>query len=427
MEPLEREKISKLMAKGARILDPESVFIGEEVSLDRLAGDGVVIYPGCRIMGKKALLMSGVKLGSEGPVTVEDCQIGPHVELKGGFFKKSTFLERASMGSGALVRDGCLLEEQSSGAHSVGLKQTILFPFVTLGSLINFCDCLMGGGTSRKNHSEVGSSYIHFNYTPNQDKATPSMIGDVPRGVMLKQPPIFLGGQGGIVGPSRVAYGSVVAAGIVCRKDILKEGRLLLGQDMPQRYDDAPRSSVKFHPGVYWHVKRQVVNNLHFIAHLIALRHWYVQIRSLFFRGGGILAEALYAGAVEKLDMAIEERTNRFKDLAEKMPESVSKMKALLKKQTNQRLVTHQKELFDHWQDLEGLWQKHMEESAGTSDLEGFLAALKKNMGQGKPDYIAKIQQLDETVAEQGTRWLQGIVDAINEEAFEILPSFICD
>jgi UDP-N-acetylglucosamine/UDP-N-acetylgalactosamine diphosphorylase len=87
-------------------------------------------------------------------------------------------------------------------AHAVGLKQTILFPFVTLGSLINFCDCLMGGGTSRRNHSEVGSSFIHFNYTPRQDKATASLLGDVPRGVMLDQPPIFLGGREESSGPS---------------------------------------------------------------------------------------------------------------------------------------------------------------------------------------------------------------------------------
>ncbi len=53
------------------------------------------------------------------------------------------------MGLGAEVREGCLLEEETSGAHAVGLKQTILFPFVTLGSLVNFCDCLMAGGTGR--------------------------------------------------------------------------------------------------------------------------------------------------------------------------------------------------------------------------------------------------------------------------------------
>ncbi len=116
------------------------------------------------------------------------------------------------MASGAQVREGCILEEEANASHTVGLKQTILFPFVTLGSLINFCDCFMAGGTSRKNHSEVGSSYIHFNYTPNQDKATASLIGDVPKGVMINQAPIFLGGQGGLVGPSRIGYGTVIAA-----------------------------------------------------------------------------------------------------------------------------------------------------------------------------------------------------------------------
>ena len=86
----------------------------------------------------------------------------------------------------------------------------------------------MSGGTSRQDHSEVGSSYIHFNYTPNQDKATPSLIGDVPSVVMLNQRPIFLGGQGGLVGPCRMAFGTVIAAGSICRKDVLEPDRLVI-------------------------------------------------------------------------------------------------------------------------------------------------------------------------------------------------------
>ena len=70
------------------------------------------------------------------------------------------------MGLGAQVREACILEEEASGAHCVGIKQTILLPFVTLGSLINFCDCLMAGGTSRQNHSEVGTPDIHFESSP---------------------------------------------------------------------------------------------------------------------------------------------------------------------------------------------------------------------------------------------------------------------
>jgi len=152
-------------------------------------------------------------IGAEAPVTIENCQLGRGVKLKGGYFSGAVFLDGSNMGSGAHVREGTILEEEASGAHAVGLKQTVLLPFVTLGSLINFCDILMAGGASRKDHSEVGSSYIHFNYTPNQDKATASLVGDVPRGVLLNQKSIFLGGQGGLVGPARIAYGCVIAAG----------------------------------------------------------------------------------------------------------------------------------------------------------------------------------------------------------------------
>ena len=49
----------------------------------------------------------------------------------------------------------------------------------------------MSGGTSRRDHSEVGSSYIHFNFTPDGDKTTPSLFGDVVHGVLLDQPAVF--------------------------------------------------------------------------------------------------------------------------------------------------------------------------------------------------------------------------------------------
>src|SRR6185436_10422934 len=114
-------------------------------------------------------------------------------------------------------------EEEASTAHAVGLKQTILLSFVTLGSLINFCDLLMAGGTSREDHSEVGSGFIHFNFTPwgrSGDKATPSLIGDVTAGVFLRQPRIFLGGLSGIVGPQKVGFGSCTVAGQVLRREV---------------------------------------------------------------------------------------------------------------------------------------------------------------------------------------------------------------
>jgi len=168
-------KVQELLKSGAAILDPESTFVGPEVNLELISPD-VTIHPGCRISGDKTSIGPSCSLGQETAATVDNCQLADNVSLNGGFFSGAVFLSGAKFGSGAHVRPATIIEEGSSCAHSVGLKQTLLFPFVTLGSLINFCDCFMSGGTSRKNHSEVGSSFIHFNYTPHQDKATGFLI-----------------------------------------------------------------------------------------------------------------------------------------------------------------------------------------------------------------------------------------------------------
>jgi UDP-N-acetylglucosamine/UDP-N-acetylgalactosamine diphosphorylase len=411
-----KDKIERLVQKGVVIPNPSSVLVGAEVPIDRIAGKGVVIYNGCKVFGERTLIMPGAKLGHEGPVTVDNCQIGPNVELRGGFFQKSTFLKKANIGYGAQVRDGCILEEEARAAHTVGLKQTILFPFVTLGSLINFCDCLMAGGTGRKDHSEVGSSYIHFNFTPNQDKATPSLIGDVPRGVMLNQPPIFLGGQGGMVGPVRIAYGTVIAAGVVCRQDVFEGGRLVLDKDPIDR-------DPNFYPGLYWHVAKAVVNNTNYIANLIALRHWYVGVRSQFLQADA-MSQMLFDGATEKLDMAIEERVKRFEGLAQKMPESAQKYKAIMKHGASKKILEQKQALYEGWPRLEGIFERNLDEPGDLSIREPFLGAISKRIGESGSDYIAAVQGLDSAWSDTGTRWLESIVDRINEQVLEVMPSF---
>lgn len=410
-------KIEKLLKKGVKIPYPQGVEIGPEVNTDRILGDGVVIYSGCKIFGRSILILQGSKLGYEGPVTIENCQVGSQVELKAGFFRNAVFLKKSSMGSGSNVREGTILEEESSGAHTVGLKQTILFPYVTLGSLINFCDCLMTGGTSRKNHSEVGSSYIHFNYTPNQDKATPSLIGDVPRGVMLNQRPIFLGGQGGLVGPCRLEFGTVIAAGSIFRKDELRPKRLL--------FEGMGKSgNIPFMPGTYYNIKRITVNNIIYIANLIALEHWYTHVRSKFLSDD--FPEPLFYGLKEKLDMAIAERIHRFKALTQKMSDSVSAYQYHTKEKENEsRLVLQQKkELYKRWTELEENFksQRNTEEKTSLRDI--FLEKIDIGIKTSGKDYISVIKGLSIEDKNAGTGWLQGIVDSITAESLKIIPSF---
>ena len=401
----ENDPIRRLLDKGVAFPHPQSVSISPEVDLDRIA-TGVTIFPGCRIAGADTFIMSEAVIGREGPATIENCHIAKGVELKGGYFKASVFLDNANMGAGAHVREACLLEEEAGGAHTVGLKQTILMPFVTLGSLINFCDCLMAGGTSRNDHSEVGSSYIHFNYTPQQDKATPSLIGDVPRGVMLRERPIFLGGQGGLVGPSTIGFGAVIAAGLVFKGD-LADGRLTHAGQAGQAEHD-------FIPGLYGEIRPRVLNNIRYIANIMAFRQWYVNVRSLF------LVPELTTAALNLLGEAVDERMKRLKALAMKMPESVKNHNAWRTNERSEILIRRQTEFHAAWQAVEDSLTA-MRNHAGDAKLrDAFLKELSKAQGP----YLRVIRDLNQATCRTGTQWLENIVNSITLTALKHLPSF---
>ena len=408
------EKVLHLMNKGVSIPNPESVDIGEEVDPEAISGKDVVIYSGCKLYGKHTLVMSGAKLGYEAPATIQDCQIGPHVQLKGGFFQNSVFFENARMGSCAHVREACIIEEEANAGHSVGLKHTILFPFVTLGSLINLCDCLMAGGTSRKNHSEVGSSYIHFNYTPNQDKATPSLIGDVARGVMLDQSPIFLGGQGGLVGPARVEFGTTVAAGVILRNDILEENRLITAHNLKD-------SNLNFYPGLYRSITRVVTNNTNYIANLIALKYWYLNIRSQFFPDD-LMGKALLKGSLEKLGLAIHERMHRFEAFIEKLPQSTEIYKQVMGKKASDQLIKQKKALFDQWPEMKEILLGYQEQGFDIPEKQSFLERIASEKAQKGNRYTEVIQGLEKKWRDMGSAWLSGIIRTINDQVLEKVP-----
>ncbi|MBC2704389.1 protein GlmU [Desulfobacula sp.] len=377
--------VKTLIKKGIKIPNPESVYISEDVNPDRISSENVIIYGGCKIIGENCLIMRNSQIGYEAPVTLENTFVGENTKLKGGFFKGAVFAGDNSVGSGAHVREGTIFEEEANAAHTVGLKQTILFPFVTLGSLVNFCDCFMAGGTSRKNHSEVGSSFVHFNYTPNQDKATPSMLGDVHQGVMLNSDPIFLGGQGGLVGPVRIGYGCITAAGSIIRKNELKNNQLILGGSfkdgsVPKRFYVIKNGTHIFN------------NNIYYIAGLIALRFWYKHIRSLFVYDN--FSRGLIKGMQDNLDRCIEERIQRLKFFCEKSNLSMDKFKL-----------------------ADEIFKTKCENNQLNKEGETFIQIIKKKIDRVEKKYIKVVQSLEPDECEKGSQWLfhieQGMIEKL--------------
>jgi hypothetical protein len=306
-------RLDILEAQGVTIFDRRQVYLDDAIDLSRVRA-GAVLYPGTRLIGSGSFVGAGAKIGTEGPAVLENTVVGENAEVASGYLKDSAMLRDARVGSSAHIRIGTLLEEEASTGHAVGLKHTVLMSFVTLGSLINFCDALISGGRSRKEHTEVGSGFIHFNYTPRGragDKATPSLIGNVPHGVFLRQPRIFLGGLSGIVGPQKVGFGSFTVAGQVLRREV-----------PPNRIvGDATRSiDEEFHT-LNQFPDRTLKLNLEYIGQLTALQAWYRHVRlaripkSAEYEDLRIVTRA----AADLLSVSIDERVQRLQQfLAER-------------------------------------------------------------------------------------------------------------
>jgi UDP-N-acetylglucosamine/UDP-N-acetylgalactosamine diphosphorylase len=282
----------------------------------------------------------------------------------------------------------------------VGIKQTIFMPWVTSGSLINFCDALMAGGTSRKNHSEIGSSYIHFNFTPHQDKATASLIGDVPNGVLLNQAPIFLGGQGGMVGPCKIAYGTVIPAGQIWRGDVDEPGQLVahagFKRNIEMKYDASKFSSVT-------HI---VHNNLTYIGNILALDAWYCAVRAAYMNADPF-QNACFVGARTRLAEILKERFMRLDELMEKVEKSFESEPA--PQEDNQKVVKQ-------WATAKDAL-KQMIEAREAAVVPSEVKAIVKSLPA--KEYLKEIQALSPVDAYILTMWLTWRV----AETEKLIPS----
>jgi UDP-N-acetylglucosamine/UDP-N-acetylgalactosamine diphosphorylase len=226
---------------------------------------------------------------------------------------------------------------------------------------------------------------------------------------MLNQNPIFLGGQGGLVGPCRLGFGITVAAGSIVRKDETRSDRLIMG-------GAGKGGNVAFRPGKFRSDKRIVVNNIIYIANLIALRQWYGQVRTLFIsnRFPRTLLEAL----LEKVDLAIAERINRLEAVCLKKPADGRESQA--PKSLKQTL-----ELYERWPELKESFKVQPAHAAGARLRDQFLESVCQGISTFSQDYIRVIQGLDPAESAIGTRWLQGIIDDIITGSKKILPSLM--
>ncbi|HSZ63476.1 MAG TPA: hypothetical protein VK828_16875 [Terriglobales bacterium] len=304
-----RTRLSRLAQNGVKVWGPERVYISEEVRLDRIAAGAVLMN--ATITGATTFIGAGAQIGTSGSARIHEAQIAPSVVLGAGSYENCVLLSRSKTRGFAELRQGTVLEECAEIGHNVGLKNTVLMVGAVAGSSINFCDVLLAGGSSRSDHSEVGSGVVHFNFDPRGDKFG-SLMGDA-TGCLLQSRRIFLGGNSGIVAPVHLEFGTVVAAGSILRRDV-SENQLSWG--------DPTGLSGEYDLDRYFDLSRKFCTTAKLIGNLHALRAWYRNIRQACAEPDSRL---LYAAADQEFDRHIKRRTHELAKVVGKLDKSLSK------------------------------------------------------------------------------------------------------
>ena len=386
-----RARIDALRSRGVDVWGPERVYIGEDVDLQAIEPGAVIRYS--TLSGRGLSIASGAVIGTSGHAEVRDCQIGRDVELGSGLYHGATFLQGVKVRGFAEIRPETLLEEQAEAAHNVALKNTTFTSCCVAGSLINFCDLFLSGGRSRRDHTEIGSGAIHFNFDPRGDKWG-SLIGGI-RGVLMQSDPVFIGGNCGLVGPLEVGFGAVTAAGSVIRKNV--------AENMLVASHSHSLITKRIRPSEYGSLRSRFGVTAKLIGTLRALDAWYGLVRAPRAHDG---EGRLYEAARGRINAQIAERMRRLERIIEKLSQQTGQG-------TRGRTPSREhRVLVDGWGSLRRALETSVDPREPPREfLEPYIRA--RDTGKSHLDAIKSA----EAGAPQAARWLDGLVEHVTARA----------
>lgn len=405
-----------LAAQGVHVPASGQLAIAREVPLEAIQ-TGVRLHPFCHIEGAQTQIAHGAELGAggavhlvntsvgaeaqvgvQGSVHLRRCTLGPGTVLGCGAGEDAVFLgseedsAAQTTGWGFNARPGTLYEEGAHSAQHTDTKMTILFPWVTLGSGINWCDVLTAGGDDPQRFTEVGSGAVHFNFTPRGDKFA-SCFGDVPQGVFLCGRRIFVGGNGSLIAPLRSDFGSITPAGIRV-SGILGAG-LACAAPIPQG-EHATRYRTDRYGTIAWIVRSQ----LEYIGQLSALLAWYTHARPCVAVGEA--QRALYAAGKGVVRSNIRERIVRLHRFSLSLEQNLA--------QSSGEALAQQQLWLACWPQVAQHLERARDDSPPPSSA--FVEALQRASASTAGVYTRSIRALSSATRRMGSHWLRTVAEA---------------
>jgi len=192
-----RRKALRLMEEGVLMIDPDSTYIEETVSV----GPGSVIYP-------NVFLRGNTKIGSfsviESQVFMSETEIGDSVQIRAGSYLEQAIVKsKASVGPYARLRPETTIGEEAHVGNFVEMKKVQFGKKSKAGHLTYLGDAEIGEEVN------IGCGTITCNYAADRKKYK-TKIGDR----------VFVGSDTQFVAPIEVGNDAVIGSGSTITKDV---------------------------------------------------------------------------------------------------------------------------------------------------------------------------------------------------------------
>jgi hypothetical protein len=203
-----------------------------------------------------------------------------------------------------------------------------------------------------------------------------------------------------LVGPAKIAFGTVIPAGQIWRGNVEKPNQLVARAGFKRDI------AMSYNPNNFSSISLIVRNNLSYIGNILALDAWYRVVRSRFLSEYAY-QEACYAGARKRLSDVLSERLSRLDELLKKVGKSLENDPSPQKE--NQELV-------QQWAEVKESLTTFIETRDTVvvpSEVVAIVNALPAK------EYLTEIQALSEVDTFILTMWLTYHVASVEK----LLPS----
>ncbi|GAV25575.1 bifunctional protein GlmU [Carboxydothermus islandicus] len=190
-----RRKAEALMQEGVTIIDPDTVYIGEEVAVGR----DTVIYPNTYLEGK-TVIGNGCRLGPNTRIT--DSVIGNNTEITFSVIIQARVGDEVNVGPFAYLRPGTEIANGVKIGDFVEIKKSFIGEGSKVPHLSYIGDAVVGKGVN------IGAGTITCNYDGKNKWETVIEDG------------AFIGSNTNLVAPIKIGKNAVVGAGSTLTEDV---------------------------------------------------------------------------------------------------------------------------------------------------------------------------------------------------------------